>query len=144
MIMTRIPLTLLALSLGLSACGGDSTDSGSNNPPPPASQANDIAIVVGASTLTTTAFSPNPKVVALGSNTSVNVRWINTDISEGDYQQGTAVVHNITSDNTPADFAPSGSLGGNATYSATFDAVGDYFYHCSIHPNMVGRVQVDP
>jgi plastocyanin len=142
MIMTRIQLTLLALSLGISACGGDSTDSGTNNPPPPAALPNDINIAVGASALTTTAFSPNPKVVALGSNTSLSVRWINTDISGGDYQQGTAVTHNITSDN--GLFTASGPLGGNATYSATFDAVGDYPYHCSIHPNMVGTLTVNP
>jgi plastocyanin len=144
MVMTRLQIPLLALSIGLSACGGGDSTTPNNNQPPPPAQANDIKIVVGASTLTTTAFNPNPKVVTLGSNTSITVRWINNDISGGDYQQGTAVIHNITSDNSPADFAASGTLVGNATYSATFDAVGDYPYHCSIHPNMVGTVRVEP
>src|SRR5437867_5721089 len=98
--MPRIQLTLLALSLGLcGGCGSYSAPTNSQNPPPPAAMTNDIDIVIGASGLTTTAFSPNPKVVSLGSNSSVSVRWVNKDITGGDYASGTATIHNITSDN---------------------------------------------
>jgi plastocyanin len=141
--MAKIHLAALVLSLGLSsACGSYSSPSNSQNPPPPMVQANDITIAVGASALTTTAFSPNPKVVTLGGNPSVTVRWVNKDISGGDYTQGTATVHNIASDN--GAFATSGNLGGNGTYSATFTAAGDYPYHCAIHPTMVGTITVNP
>ena len=141
--MSRIPLALITLSLGLSgACSSYSAPSGSQNQPPPAVMQNDIDIRAGASQLTTTAFSPNPKVVALGGNPSVTVRWVNTDISGGDYTSGSATSHNITSDN--GSFAPSGVLGGNATYSVTLTGPGSYPYHCSIHPNMVGTIRVDP
>jgi plastocyanin len=105
-------------------------------------QANDIDIVVGASGLTTTAFSPNPKVVSLAGNSSVSVRWVNQDITGGSYTGGTATVHNITSDN--GAFTASGNLGGNATYSIALTTAGSYPYHCSIHPNMVGTVTVNP
>ena len=105
-------------------------------------QANDVSIVVGASGLTTTAFSPNPKVVSLGGNPSVTVRWVNNDISGGGYTTGTATTHNITSDN--GAFASSGLLGGNATYSVDLTTAGSYPYHCSIHPNMVGTITVNP
>ncbi|HEV2084317.1 MAG TPA: hypothetical protein VGR09_04495, partial [Gemmatimonadales bacterium] len=65
--MARIRITLLTLSLGLAgACGSYSAPTNSQNPPPPMVQVNDINVVIGASGLTTTAFSPNPKVVSLG------------------------------------------------------------------------------
>ena len=141
--MARIHLAALGVMLGLSgACGSYTAPSNSQNQPPPTSLANDINIAIGASALTTTAFSPNPKVVALGGNSSVSVRWVNKDISGGDYTQGSATVHNITSDN--GAFTSSGNLGGNGTYTATFTAAGDYPYHCAIHPNMVGTVTVTP
>jgi len=141
--MPRIQLTLLALSLGLcGGCGSYSAPTNSQNPPPPAAMTNDIDIVIGASGLTTTAFSPNPKVVSLGSNSSVSVRWVNKDITGGDYASGTATIHNITSDN--GAFAASASLGGNATYTIALTSAGNYPYHCAIHPNMVGTITVNP
>jgi hypothetical protein len=63
MARTRIPLLALALGL-VGACGDYNAPSGAQNPPPPAAAANDISIAVGATQLTTTAFSPNPKVVS--------------------------------------------------------------------------------
>jgi plastocyanin len=141
--MTHIRIALLALSLGVcGACGSYTAPTNSQNPPPPMVQANDVSIVVGASGLTTTAFSPNPKVVSLGGSPSVTVRWVNKDITGGDYTSGSATVHNITSDN--GTFTASGNLGGNATYSVALTTAGDYHYHCSIHPNMVGTITVNP
>ena len=140
--MNRIRSALLAVPLALAACGGDGASTGPRNPAPPASTPNDIGIFVGASQLTTTAFSPNPKVVSLAGASSVTVRWVNSDISGNDYTSGTATSHNIASDN--GAFATSGPLGGNATYSVAFTAAGSYPYHCEIHPNMVGTVTVDP
>jgi plastocyanin len=143
MTMARIQMTLLAISVGLSgACGSYTAPSGGMNQPPPAATPNDVSVVVGASALTSTAFSPNPKVVSLGGNPSVTVRWVNNDISGGGYTTGTATTHNITSDN--GAFASSGLLGGNATYSVDLTTAGSYPYHCSIHPNMVGTITVNP
>jgi plastocyanin len=140
--MHPIRIALFALPLALaSACGSYSAPDNAQNPPPPATMTNDISIPVGASSLATQAFSPNPKVVSLGGNASVSVRWVNKDISGGDYVAGTATVHNITSDN--GAFTASGNLGGNATFSVSFTAAGDYPYHCSLHPNMVGTVTVN-
>ncbi|HET8622102.1 MAG TPA: hypothetical protein VFM14_00925 [Gemmatimonadales bacterium] len=127
------------------ACGGDDSggpNPGPNNDPPPAPQASDINITDGASTRTTNAFSPNPKVVSLGGGSSVSIRWINGDITGGDYQQGIATVHNIVSDN--AAFPSSSNLGGNATHTISLTAPGDFDYHCGIHPNMVGTITVNP
>jgi plastocyanin len=137
------PITL-PLALCLVAACDYSAPSSSANPPPPAAMSNDVSIVIGASTKGASAYSPSPKVVALNGAPSVTVRWVNMDITGGDYTMGTAVVHNVVSDANPAAFSPSGDLGGNATYSAEFTAPGDYPYHCSIHPSMVGVIHVDP
>jgi plastocyanin len=139
--MNRIWTALLTVPLGLAACGDYSAPTGSQNPPPPTMTVNDINIVVGASQLTTAAFNPNPKVVSLGGSSSVTVRWVNKDITGDNYTSGSATIHTIASDN--GAFATSASLGGNATYSATLTATGDYPYHCTLHPNMVGTVTVN-
>ena len=81
-------------------------------------------------------------MVSLAGNSSVTVRWVNSDISGGNYTSGIATSHNIASDN--GAFATSGPLGGNAAYSVALTAAGDYPYHCEIHPNMVGTVTVNP
>jgi plastocyanin len=35
-------------------------------------------------------------------------------------------------------------LGGNGTYSISLTAPGTYTYHCAIHPNMVGEIDITP
>ena len=127
----------------IAGCSSSSAP-GNNNAPPPTPTSNDIGIGIGAETRTTTAFNPNPKNVALGGGASATIRWINQDISGGDYTMGTAVAHQITSSDNPAAFAMGPLLGGNATYSITLSAPGTYNYHCNIHPNMVGTITVTP
>ena len=132
--MPRLPIATLALTLGLAtACGSSSTD------PTPAPEPGDIAIVKGASLVTTAAFSPNPKQVSLGGAAAASVRWINTDGGGG--YGGAAVVHQMASDNQA--FATSPPLGSGATYSVSL-AAGTYHYHCAIHPNLVGTITVGP
>jgi plastocyanin len=133
-----------SLLLGLLA-GCSSTTAPSNQAASaPTPMANDISIVAGASTMTTTAFSPDPKSVALGGAASVTIRWVNRDITNnGTYGGGSsATTHEIASDN--GAFATSAPLGGDATYSITLSAPGTYTYHCMIHPNMVGTINVTP
>jgi plastocyanin len=132
----------VALCIVAAACGYSApTGTTGNNPPPTPNPTSDINIVVGASTKTTNAFSPNPKTVSLGGATTATIRWVNGDISGGDYTMGAATTHSIVSDNNA--FQASGNLGGNATYSVQL-AAGTYSYHCGIHPNMVGTIQVTP
>jgi plastocyanin len=89
----------------------------------------DVLIVQGASNLTTTAFSPNPFTESIA--TKNTVIWANKD----------NVTHHIVSDTPLFD---SQNLPGGNTFTYTFTAPGTYTYHCSIHPGMVGTIQVNP
>ncbi len=131
-----VALCIVAVACGYTAPTGTSN----NNPPPTPNATSDINIVVGAQNKGTSAFSPNPKNLSLSGGGSV--RWINGDISGGDYTMGTAVTHDIVSDNDA--FPSSGNLTGNAQYSITLATPGDYAYHCGIHPSMKGTIHVTP
>jgi plastocyanin len=128
---------LLPVVLGLAAaCSYSALTS---TPPPPPPSANDIDIVAGAQTRGSGAFDPNPKTLSLGSASSVNVRWVNNDVSSS-YSGSSYVTHQVVSDDgTSFD---TGSLGGNATSTKTLTA-GTYAYHCAIHPSMVGTVIIN-
>jgi plastocyanin len=129
--MPRSKLIILAaMILAGSACGS-STDYGSGGNPPPPPNA-DVLIVVGASTKTTTAFNPNPFSVPIGAG-SVGVKWGNAD----------ATTHHVVADGASPLF-DSGLLAGGSTYTFTFTSTGTFTYHCSIHPGMVGTIQVTP
>jgi len=141
--MRSFRLLFASILLGVTAgCSSSYTTPSTSNAPPPTPTSNDIGITIGAETKTTTAFSPNPKTVALGGAANVTLRWINEDITGGDYMNGSAVSHEIASDN--GAFATSPILGGNATYSISLSTAGTYNYHCMIHPNMVGTITVTP
>ena len=125
---TVLPVLLLALT-GV-ACSS-STDYGSGGgggtfTPPTA----DVLIVSMARNLTTTAFNPNPFTIAVNGS----VKWGNGDRYD---------THHIRADGANPAFE-SGNLAPGATYTFTFAQAGTYSYHCTIHPNMVGSIVVNP
>lgn len=73
------------------------------------------------------AFQPSDLTVRVGQR----VRWTN---------QGT-VSHTTTSDDGAWD---SGALLAGRTFDRVFSTVGDFDYHCAIHPTMTGTVHVVP
>jgi len=120
----RLALSLLAGLAFIAGTAACSDDDGNNNPPE-----SDISITSGASGKTTNAFDPNPFTRSLA--TSGRVIWINND----------GTTHDIESDTPLFD---SGDMSSGDTFTFTFTAAGTYAYHCSIHPNMVGTIVIDP
>lgn len=49
--------------------------------------------------------------------------------------------HTVTSSPTGEEF-DSGSMSEGQSFAYTFNAPGDFDYHCSIHPTMIGRITV--
>ena len=139
-----LPPTSLAAVLTLllvGACSSSTPTSTSSNPPPPTPTAADITIVQGASTMTTGAFDPDTKTVALNGGASVSVRWVNEDVNQSPPYGGAVTHHIVSDDGTSFD---TGLLGGNQSSTKALTVAGNYPYHCAIHPGMVGTVVVNP
>jgi len=113
------------------ACGSSSSSSPSSpsTPTTPSSTSTGPSVTAGipggASGLTSTAFGTNPLTVAVGTT----VAWTNND----------STAHTSTAD---ASQWNSGTINPGQTFRFTFTAAGTYSYHCTIHPNMIGRVTV--
>jgi plastocyanin len=113
----------LALAVvGLTACSNSSNPTSPSPSPGPTAA---VSIVAGARILTTTAFSPNPLNVSVGTT----VTWMNNDTT----------THDATADNgafTTGNVAP------GASASVKMQTAGTFAYHCVIHPGMVATVTV--
>ena len=92
--------------------------------------ATSVSIVPGSSSLTDTAFQPNPIQVGVGDT----VTWTNDDAQPHTATSG----QNATPDGTfdSSIMAPQG------TFEHTFTEAGEFPYFCMLHPNMVGTVSV--
>ena len=126
----RVIAVFTAFLLAVVACSS-STDygAGGSNPPPSA----DVRIVSGASVKGASAFDPNPFTVSLGGAATVDVEWGNAD----------GITHTVTADGASPLFS-SGNVAPGMTFRFSFSAAGSYGYHCSIHPTMVGTIEVTP
>jgi plastocyanin len=128
-------LVLVALSLGLAACGDDGSDttpapetateaptepSGENAPAPSGD-----AVRAAKVEIADFAYSPDPVEVEEGGK----VIWINRD----------AAAHTATAEDGSFD---TGVLEEGKLKSETFKEPGTYLYVCSIHPQMHGTVEV--
>jgi len=125
----RSPFVLIALLIGLSiGCNSSSNTPALTSPTPtptPSASGTPASIVMGASILSSTAYSPNPVAIAVGGA----VTWTNND----------TVTHTSTADGGTWN---SGSIAPGGTFTRTFTTAGTFAYHCSIHPGMVGTVTV--
>ena len=125
---------LAAATLALGACASSSSG--------PSGFAADVTIVANASTLTTTAFSPDSFTISLAAKDTVS--WRNADVgSPGDPYGGGAVPgvsHHIVSDS--AGVFDAGVMAPGAIYAHAFTVAGKFHYHCAIHPGMVGVIVV--
>ena len=90
-----------------------------------------VSIVPGSSTLTDTAYQPNPVQVSVGDT----VTWTNDDTQP----------HTVTSGQNaqPDGKFDSDIMAPQQTFEHTFtEGPGEYPYYCILHPNMVGTVSV--
>jgi nitrite reductase (NO-forming) len=94
-----------------------------------------VSIVPGATTLTDTAFQPNPAQVSVGDT----VTWTNDDTQPHTVTSGQNAQPDGRFDSSP-NFTPLMAPG--QTFSHTFTEAGQYPYYCALHPNQVGTVSV--
>jgi len=119
----KLKIAVAGLLLGFSvACGSDSSPT---NPSPPSGNGSPVSIVANSSTLTTNAYAPNPINVSVGGS----VTWTNNDNT----------THTSTSNAGAWD---SGNIAPGARFTMTFPNAGSFPYHCTLHPGMVGTVNV--
>jgi plastocyanin len=114
---------ILFATIFITACGSSTSPSGTPEPAP--AGATTITMVSGASTLSTTAYSPNPITVPVGTTVS----WLNSD----------STTHTAVA-NGGAFASP--NVAPNSRFNFTFTTAGSFPYHCTIHPNMVGTITV--
>ena len=127
--MRRILVALcavLALALGLAACGGSSgggSTSASTSAPSSSSGGSGGGVTIKMQNIQ---FSPKDTTVKVGQK----VTWTNDDNTD----------HNVTSD-SGASFK-SKDFGNGATFSFTPDKAGTIKYVCTIHPGMTATLTV--
>lgn len=129
------PAFLLAVGAALFfvSCGGSSTSSSTTTTTTtstttttvPVAAGVTLSIVRGADALTTTAYSPNPATVAVGTT----VTWTNNDVTD----------HDATADDK--SFA-TGLIAPGRSASVTLRAAGRLTYYCTLHPGMSGTLIV--
>ena len=91
-----------------------------------------VSIVPNASTMGDKAYSPNSIEVKIGGG----VTWSNDDS-----QIHTATSGSVGSTDSGSVF-DSGILSPGATFDFVFDKAGTYDYYCTLHPQMVGSINV--
>lgn len=130
---------LVALSLGLVACGDSGSDSTSEaETPPPASEETSPGEEAGSEPapsgeaakaekvdIVEFTYQPDPVVVQVGGK----VTWQNQD----------AAPHTATADDESWD---TGTIEKGKIGSETFKEPGAFAYYCEIHPTMKGTVEV--
>jgi plastocyanin len=117
---TRLPITMAAALIGLSACGSDSSDS-SDETVAESSDSTESAEI----SIVDFNFS-SPITVETGGSVTVT----NNDGAD----------HTWTSDDGAFD---SGVLASGASFDFTFTEAGEFNYHCEIHPSMTSSVAVE-
>jgi plastocyanin len=126
--MRRILVALcavLALALGLAACGGSSGggSTSASTSTPASSGASGGGVTIKMQNIQ---FSPKDTTVKVGQK----VTWTNDDNTD----------HNVTAD-SGADFK-SKDFGNGATFEFTPDKAGTIKYVCTIHPGMTATLNV--
>jgi len=95
-------------------------------------------IVPGASTLTDTAYSPNPIEAKVGQT----VVWTNDDSAFHTVTSGTVGAADVGKAFDSGLAGPTALTAKGKTFEHKFDAAGEFDYHCTLHPAMTGKIIV--
>src|SRR5258706_15598897 len=135
-----LPVVALAMIMLLSACGGTTSDNGSNsgnattpaatNTPANSGSSNGSVVMIMNDSSGSFAFSPTTLTIKVGTT----VTWKNV----------TSVAHTVTSDDGKSFNSGNNNpiAAQSGTYSFTFTKPGTYAYHCSFHPFMKATIIV--
>ncbi len=119
-------MVVVAMFSVFSACGGSGGSGGIVSPPPPPppppSTCADFTFCMRAST-----FQPTTLTVAKGTSIS--------------FQNNSAVDHNVVFDTAASGAADIGLIS-SGTVVRTFNTVGTFAFHCTIHAGMNGSITV--
>ena len=139
MLKKSLLLLFTCLTLAVAGCGdddksSDETPSGGDKP---------------AATTGGDAGGDKPAVEGSGPN-KVDMKDIkynpqNIGVSKGDtitWTNSDQVPHTVTKDGGPGANFDSGDIAAGKKYEQTFDAVGKIDYHCTIHPQQTGTIEV--
>jgi plastocyanin len=96
------------------------------------------SIVYGASSLTDTAYSPNP----IEASINQTVVWTNDDFTFHTVTSGSAGAVDAGKAFDSGLASPTALSSQGKTFEHTFDTPGEYPYFCILHPAMVGTVIV--
>lgn len=117
-VISAIVVVMMAYNNGTSKSSTHSSSSSSTT----------SAVATNAVDIQNFAFSPSDITVKVGAT----VTWTNKD----------SVAHTVTSDNGSVEPFDSGNVAQGGVYSHTFNTVGTFTYHCTVHPSMTGKVTV--
>jgi plastocyanin len=114
---------VLALTLGVAACGGDDDSGGGGSTSTSAAASSGGGVTIKMQNIQ---FAPKDTTVKVGQK----VTWTNDDSTD----------HNVTAD-SGADFK-SKDFGKGSTFEFTADKAGTIKYECTLHPGMTGTLNV--
>lgn len=97
-----------------------------------------VSIVPGVSTLTDTAYNPNPVEITIGQT----VVWTNDDAAFHTVTSGEVGAADVGKEFDSGLTGPTALTSKGKTFEHTFEVVGEYPYFCTLHPGMVGTVVV--
>jgi plastocyanin len=124
--MRRILVALcsvLALALGVAACGGDDDSGGGGSTATSSAASSGGGVTIKMQNIQ---FAPKDTTVKVGQK----VTWTNDDSTD----------HNVSAD-SGADFK-SKDFGSGGTFEFTPDKAGTIKYQCTLHPGMTGTLNV--
>ena len=122
---------LLVCGAALAACGGSGSSPAASvaaSAAAPSNAAPSEAPAAGGDAVAIQNFAFGPASLSVAAGTTVT--WTNNDTAP----------HTATADDGSFD---SSSIAPGATFSQAFATAGTFAYHCSLHPNMTGTIEVN-